>query len=163
MYLASTRLDIQHGQPFHKQVVMPFLAGMERSVDIIIDQGVVIAALGRCKQGEVQHFEVSGVAFDLALTCARLLGADGLINVQTRDDADGTPYLLEANLRPSGGICFSLSSGINLAALFAQYFLGSLSVEAIQAQVKARFTPAQVRSTSTVLHLPYRIELGASV
>lgn len=163
VYLAATRLDGQRGNAFNSQVVMPFLSGMERSVDIIVDRGTVIAAVGRCKKGEVQSFEISGDAFDLALACARLLCADGLINVQTRDDADGTPYLLEANLRPSGGVCFSLLSGINLAALFAEYALGSLSAEDIQAQVKARFTPAQVKIASTVLPLPYSIQLGASV
>lgn len=154
IYLAAARLDSRRGHEFCPQVVMPFLPGIERSVDIVIDQGKVITAVGRCKQDAIQYFERSGAAFELALACAEQLGLDGLINVQTRDDANGKPLLLEANLRPSGGICFSLSSHVNLPALFAQYVTGLRSATEIQAQVAACFTPACVRSTSTVLPLP---------
>lgn len=162
IYLAAARLDSERGHKFSEQVVMPFLPGIERSVDIIIDQGKVITAVGRCKQGGVQYFERSGRAFELALTCAEHLGLDGLINVQTRDDAHGQPLLLEANLRPSGGICFSLSSQVNLSALFARYVTGLWSAAEIQAHVSACFTPAYVRSTSTVLPLPVSLLLSSS-
>ncbi|MGB5854740.1 MAG: ATP-grasp domain-containing protein [Oceanisphaera sp.] len=154
IYLAAARLDNERGHQFSEQVVMPFLPGIERSVDIIIDQGKVITAIGRCKKDAVQYFEHSGIAFDLALKCAEQLGLDGLVNVQTRDDANGQPFLLETNLRPSGGICFSLSSKVNLSALFARYVTGLWSAADIQAHVAACFMPAHVRSTSTVLPLP---------
>lgn len=154
VYLAAARSDHERGHGFAPQVIMPYLPGAERSVDILMDKGQVITAIGRCKQGALQTFERSGAAFELALECARQLGLDGLVNVQTRDDAKDQPLLLETNLRPSGGICFSLASGVNLPALFAQYVTGRLSASAIQAQVAQSFKAGCVRSTSTVLSVP---------
>ena len=39
--------------------------------------------------------------------------ADGLVNVQTRNDVNGNPVLLETNMRPSG-VGYTLHSGVNL-------------------------------------------------
>lgn len=158
VYLAAARLDAKNGKSFEPMVLMPFMPGPERSVDMIIDQGKVIAAVARRKQGPYQEFEISGDAFDLAIKCAETLGANGLVNVQTRNNDDGKAVLLEINLRPSGGVCFSLPSGVNLPALFAQYVMGKMTAEQIKAHVDANFSSASVRSTNMALEVPASIE-----
>lgn len=105
-------------------LVMNYLPGLERSVDILCEAGQVIEWVGRCKKGSIQQLEHQGPAIELACQVAKLFGCDGLINVQTKDDAQGNPVLLEINPRPSGGIGYGLASGINLPGIFACRRLG---------------------------------------
>lgn len=159
VYLAAARADRDNGHKFEPKVMMPFLPGPERSVDMIVDGGKVIAAIGRCKVGPNQRLENSGEAYDLAIACAEKMGADGLVNVQTRNDNDGKAVLLEINLRPSGGICFSVSSGVSLPALFAKYVTGLMTKEEIALHVADSFSASTVRGVSIVLPLPKSIEI----
>ncbi|MDT1893169.1 carbamoyl-phosphate synthase large chain, partial [Acinetobacter baumannii] len=97
-YLAAhARMD-----GFTPQVLMPYLPGPEYSVDMVVSQGTVLAAIGRRKEGVLQYLENEGEAIELAINCARLMNADGMVNVQTRHNAEGKPLLLEINMRPSG-------------------------------------------------------------
>ena len=141
------------GETLPPQIVMPFLPGPEHSVDMLVEQGRVIAAVARSKNGSVQSLENQGSAYQLAVACAEALGADGLINVQTRNDHHGEPVLLEANLRPSGGIGYTLHSGINLAGLFALRQLGLINDDDTAAHL-ANFSPLKVISTHGVKPLP---------
>lgn len=136
------------------QIVMPWLAGPERSVDMVVENGQVIAAVARRKEGAVQVFEQETPAWRLAVACAGALEADGLINVQTRNDAEGNPVLLEANLRPSGGIGYTAFSGLNLPGIFALRQLGLMSVTEALTQRDA-FIPAEVIPTHGVQPLPH--------
>ncbi len=120
---------------------------------MVVEHGKVIAAVGRRKEGPMQYMEQSGEAFELAKACAELMQADGLVNVQTRNDGEGKPYLLEINMRPSGGVCYSRSCGINLPAIFALRKLGLIDVETAIAMGKEGFTPTAVRSVTSVIHL----------
>lgn len=151
--LASLRSAAEAGQKLPVQIVMPWLIGPECSVDILAEQGRVIAAVGRRKNGSVQTLENSGPAYQLALACAETLRVDGLINVQTRNNERGEPVLLEANLRPSGGIGYTAFSGVNLPGLFALRQLGFIS-EADTARKTALFQPIKVIPTNNVKPLP---------
>lgn len=111
-------------QDFKPLVLMPYLDGPERSVDMVVKNGNVVKAVARVKKGSYQTFESQGPAIDLATACASVLKADGIVNVQTRNAPDGSPVLLEINLRPSGGIGYLAHSGINLPAVFVQTYLG---------------------------------------
>ncbi len=55
------------------------------------------------RKGAIQYLVNEGSARELACDCARVMKADGLVNVQTRNDVNGNPVLLETNMRPSGG------------------------------------------------------------
>ena len=138
---------------FSPMVLMPYLPGPERSVDMLIENGEVLAAVGRRKEGPIQHMECDGDAYHLAIKCAELLKADGLVNVQTRNDHNGIPVLLEINLRPSGGICYTTHSGVNLPALFAKWHLGLINKEQIKDTIKQTFSPAKVRNVTSVIPL----------
>ncbi|WNW11782.1 ATP-grasp domain-containing protein [Pseudomonas sp. DTU_2021_1001937_2_SI_NGA_ILE_001] len=105
-------------------LVMPYMPGSECSVDIVCEQGRVVAAVGRRKQGLHQTFEREGAAVQLAVRAAEHFGCDGLVNVQTRDDPQGLPHLLEINPRYSGGIGYTQQAGVNLPGIFATRRLG---------------------------------------
>ncbi|WP_440272069.1 ATP-grasp domain-containing protein, partial [Escherichia coli] len=69
------------------------------------------------------YLENEGEAIELAINCARQMNADGMVNVQTRHNAEGKPLLLEINMRPSGGIGYTQHSGVNLPGLYAFHTL----------------------------------------
>ncbi|MCQ4319021.1 ATP-grasp domain-containing protein [Stutzerimonas stutzeri] len=105
-------------------LVMPYMPGTECSVDMVCENGKVVAHVGRRKQGLAQTFEREGAAVELAINAAEHFKCDGLINAQTRDDASGVPHLLEINPRYSGGIGYTRQTGINLPGIFATRRLG---------------------------------------
>lgn len=132
-------------------VLMPYLPGPEYSVDMLVENGKVLAAVARRKEGSLQYLENSGAAFELAQACATAMGADGLVNVQTRNDNSGTPLLLEINMRPSGGIGYTRFSGVNIPGLFALRQLGLISEQQVIDETRRAFTPATVRALSDVV------------
>ncbi|PMX03688.1 carboxylate--amine ligase [Pseudomonas sp. FW215-R2] len=105
-------------------LMMPYMAGSECSVDMVCEAGRPVAFVSRRKAGVHQTFEREGPAVELALKAAEHFGCDGIVNVQTRDDADGQPHLLEINPRYSGGIGYTRATGTNLPGIFAARRLG---------------------------------------
>ena len=112
-------------------LVMPYMPGFECSVDMVVHKGKVIAHCARRKEGALQTFSLTGPAVDLAIQAAEFFRCDGIVNVQTRDDAAGMPHLLEINPRYSGGIGYTRLAGINLPGIFAASRLG-LSIPATE-------------------------------
>ncbi|WP_096216285.1 ATP-grasp domain-containing protein [Escherichia coli] len=130
------------------------LPGPEFSVDILADKGEILAAVGRRKEGAIQYLVNEGSAWELACDCARVMKADGLVNVQTRNDVNGNPVLLETNMRPSGGVGYTLHSGVNLPGLFAAFKLGLMSEDMVRQSAKNTFSPVAVRSITDVIAYP---------
>ena len=96
----------------------------------------------------MQTFERDSDAVELALRAAEHFGCDGIVNVQTRDDASGQPHLLEINLRYSGGIGYTRETGVNLPGIFATRRLNlpqPLGVWRDDVQVKAITVAVSVR------------------
>lgn len=153
VFVSALRMAEKEGEALTDQIVMPYLASPEHSVDMLVEKGRVIAAVSRAKTGSVQTLENHGAAWSLAVACAESLQADGLINVQTRNNEKGEPVLLEANLRPSGGIGYTLHTGINLPGLFVLRQLGLLSPEETAAHL-ADFVRVQVTPTHAVSPVP---------
>jgi biotin carboxylase len=128
-------------------LLMPYMPGSECSVDMVCEHGKAIAFVGRRKQGMNQTFERDSEAVQLAVRAAEHFRCDGLINVQTRDDADGNPRLLEINPRYSGGIGYTRETGVNLPGIFATrrlgmkepetHWLDNIRVKAITVAVRA--------------------------
>lgn len=100
-------------------LVMPYMTGSECSIDMVCESGRPVAFVGRRKEGLHQTFENDSPAVELALKAAAHFQCDGLVNVQTRDDLDGVPHLLEINPRYSGGIGYTRHTGVNLPGIFA--------------------------------------------
>jgi biotin carboxylase len=105
-------------------LMMPYMAGSECSVDMVCEAGRPVAFVCRRKEGVFQSFERDGAAVELALKAAGHFGCDGIVNVQTKDDAEGNPHLLEINPRYSGGIGYTRVTGTNLPGIFAARRLG---------------------------------------
>lgn len=139
---------------FKPLVLMPYLPGPEFSVDILADKGKILAAVGRRKEGAIQYLVNEGCAWELACACARVMKADGLVNVQTRNDVHGNPVLLETNMRPSGGVGYTLHSGVNLPGLFAAFKLGLMSEDAVIKNAKDSFSPVAVRTITDAIVYP---------
>lgn len=66
----------------------------------------------------------------------------------------GHPLLLEANLRPSGGIGYGLAAGCNLPALWAGLMLGRLDPEEIARRAVREFQPLTIRPLTVAVPLP---------
>ncbi|UZE10947.1 ATP-grasp domain-containing protein [Pseudomonas sp. B21-053] len=140
----ETYLNIyKSGMERAPMLVMPYLPGSECSVDMVCEAGKPVAFVGRRKQGVHQTFERESAAVELALKAAAHFKCDGLVNVQTRDDQDGVPHLLEINPRYSGGIGYTRATGVNLAGIFAARRLG-LPEPAIQWVNDVRVKPITV-------------------
>lgn len=114
---------------FSPHLVMRYLPGREYSIDVAARHGAVLASVIR-RKGEadgvqmiVEHAELDAYA---AIMVRRFV-ANGLVNIQFKEDEDGDPRLLEINPRASGGIGMSCLSGSNLpdiayrAALFPDW------------------------------------------
>lgn len=147
MYLHA----LEQQENFDPLVLMPYLPGPEYSVDMLVEKGNVIAAVARRKEGALQYLEQSGPAYELGKACAQIMQADGLVNVQTRNNDQGDPVLLEINMRPSGGIGYTRHSGVNLPALFALRQLGLMDESQAKLLATESFSPAVVRSMTDVI------------
>ncbi|MGL1829786.1 UNVERIFIED_CONTAM: carbamoylphosphate synthase large subunit [Acinetobacter sp. HSTU-ASm16] len=99
-------------------LVMPFLSGLECSVDMLCIHGQVHGAIARYKQKNgCQNLTFEDPAIELAYQVAALFGCDGLVNMQARYNDQQQLYILEVNSRPSGGIAHTFMSGVNLVHL----------------------------------------------
>lgn len=105
---------------FKPLLVMPYFPGKECSIDMIVCQGQTLQSIGRRKVNGYQELFDQGEEIIMAKKCAEILNCDGLVNVQTKEDAHGKIHILEANLRPSGGFGYSAIAGINLPATLWQ-------------------------------------------
>lgn len=106
-------------------LAMPYLSGAEYSIDAVCERGQMIAAVVRDKQADkTQQLSSTHPVLDLARQVLALFGCDGLVNLQTKGDAQGVQHVLEINARPSGGVSYTEHLGINLAALTVGRRLG---------------------------------------
>ena len=125
-------------------LVMPYLSGTEYSVDMVCEAGKVIAAVARDKRDDKsQCLMLEHEVIDLARRVVALFGCDGIVNLQSKSDAHGQQHVLEINARPSGGIGYTMHTGLNLAAICVLRRLG-LSVPAMPTH-----SPVVVRPLTT--------------
>jgi hypothetical protein len=108
-------------------LLMEYLPGPERSVDVLAHDGTLVTAIARRKQRGFQVLETSGEAIEVARAIVARHRLNGLVNVQTRDGR-GTPRLLELNARMSGGLLYACASGVNLPWWSVALALGLASV-----------------------------------
>ncbi len=96
-----------------RMILMPYLPGVERSVDFAASRGRVLAAVCRVKKGGGQRIELKGPSIEAARVLAARYRLDGMNNLQTRE-CDGAQVVLEINPRMSGGMAMACLSGLNL-------------------------------------------------
>jgi carbamoylphosphate synthase large subunit len=112
--------------PEDRLLVCEYLPGSETSIDVACADGETLVAVGRKKSGRVRTLIVDGPAIELARATVALFGLSGVVNVQTRNRADGSPALLEINARMSGGCMTTAFAGVNIPLVAVGTRLGVL-------------------------------------
>jgi biotin carboxylase len=113
-------LDTAGGQRLF--LAMEYLAGDERSIDCLAQEGWLVRAVIRRKpataQGRWQIIEEDAEGWAIAAQVVAEFRLNGLINVQTRErlhpDGRREQCFLEANPRMAGGIHMACQAGLNL-------------------------------------------------
>jgi len=114
------------------QIVMEFLPGEELSFDALCWHGRLLKYAVRTKIDEqvqtlVTRHELAG---EVAALIERF-ALHGLVNVQFRHRADGTPAILEINPRPAGGSVFSEQAGGGLIGDWARLLAGEMQAREV--------------------------------
>lgn len=128
MTFSEARALFSAAEPFAPMLVMGTLTGMERSVDVVCHEGQLGAAIIRTKKPGLhgtQFIERHPAIEDMTRRAVAHYHLSGVVNVQFKDDANGTPHILEINARPSGGSHMSALAGPNLAVWAVRLALGA--------------------------------------
>lgn len=107
-----------------RMMLMPLLPGPERSVDFACLDGRLLGTVSRVKTLTSQRLHHDPVGEELAALVARTFRLTGVLNLQTMEDATGTPRLLEVNSRSSGGIGMTGLTNVNLPGLLLDALSG---------------------------------------
>lgn len=105
-------------------LLMPYLSGREYSIDVVCERGEVLAAVTRYKEGSIQYVGYDEAVMAVVIPLIKSCHADGIVSVQTKADSEGRHHVLEINSRPSGGIGYTVHSGMDLTQLAFGYWLG---------------------------------------
>ncbi len=132
--LPAYRAVLERTQRSYEILLMPFLPGIERSVDCLAVSGRLVAAVARAKRGRHQVLETTGPVIAFARLLTERYALDGIYNCQFKDQ-DKTPYLLEINPRMSGGLLYACQSGVNLPYWNLALALGLAGPETMPAPV----------------------------
>lgn len=129
-------------------LVMPYLSGVECSVDIACSQGDVLSQVTRIKHQGYQHCLVDGPCHAITTQLVRHFMCDGLVNVQLKQNALGEWFILEINNRPAGGFAYTQHTGINLIA------------DLIAHKLQIEITPNPIQPTTWVrpMTTPFAVE-----
>jgi predicted ATP-grasp superfamily ATP-dependent carboligase len=133
---------------FPTVMLMQFLEGAERSVDCLAYHGQLIGGVIRKKSpvpGSAQVIENNPGLMRQVGELVRLLGLNGMFNVQFRDS--GTrQYLLEINTRLSGRSFYATLAGFNIPYLAAELFSGRKAADELIFEIK---TGGRIGNVST--------------
>lgn len=132
-----------HEKPI-PMLLMPYLSGQEYSIDVVCEHGEILGAITRYKQGSVQYIGYDVDVMAVVIPLVQAFGCDGIISVQTKADEHGKHHILEINSRPSGGIGYTVHSGVDLTQLAFLYF-GGLIPKPKLADIIQQITPCAVR------------------
>ncbi|MCI0740886.1 MAG: ATP-grasp domain-containing protein [Gemmataceae bacterium] len=129
--LPETRQFLGQLPRFRDLVVMQYLPGPERSVDCLARHGTLACCVVRRKPMGTeggQLLEDNPAIEELARRLTAHFRLNGIFNIQFRD-CDGTPFLLEINPRPSGGLHYACLSGVAVPYWAVCLALGSARPE----------------------------------
>ena len=129
-------------------LLMPYLSGREYSIDVVCENGEILAAVTRYKTGKVQHIGYDESVMAVVIPLIKTFGCNGIVSVQTKADDDGQHRVLEINSRPSGGISYTTHSGVDLTQIAFSYWLG-LTPKPKLADIVKQITPCQMRAVTS--------------
>lgn len=105
-------------------MLMPFLQGLERSVDFACLDGELLASYTRTKKGRHQIIDHDDRHHGMAQEIAAQFKLSGVLNMQTIEDREGVPHILEVNSRSAGGMFKGIHSGVNLQLILLRALAG---------------------------------------
>ncbi|WP_410473066.1 ATP-grasp domain-containing protein [Faucicola mancuniensis] len=142
----------QNSQMVHEKpipmLLMPYLSGREYSIDVVCERGEVMGAVTRYKEGSVQYLGCEADEMAVVVPLIATFGCDGIVSVQTKADDSGRHHVLEINSRPSGGIGYTVHSGVDLVQLAFLYFGGLIDKPNFE-EIANQVTPCAVRPLMT--------------
>lgn len=133
-------------------ILMPYLSGVEHSVDVVCERGEVLGAVCRHKVEAVQYVGYDEAVMAQVIKVIHAFGCDGIVSVQTKADDLGEHHILEINTRPSGGIGYTVHCGLDLTQLAFLYFGGLIDKPALSHSI-AQITPCTVRPLMTCVKI----------
>ncbi len=126
----QARAELAAMTVFPELMVMPYLAGPERSLDCLGLNGVLVCAVVRRKSQEgEQLLEDHQELLQVARKLTEVLNLSGLYNIQFMEGEDGRQYLLEINTRMAGGVHLGAASGVCLPYWAVRLATGSACLE----------------------------------
>ncbi|WP_394261294.1 ATP-grasp domain-containing protein [Moraxella boevrei] len=148
---AYERSQQVHEKPI-PMLLMPYLSGREYSIDVVCERGEVLGAVTRYKQGSVQYLGYDNDVMAVVLPLIHSFGCDGIVSVQTKADEAGEHHVLEINSRPSGGIGYTVHSGVDLTQLAFLYFSGLIDKPNLT-EIRKKIQPCAVRPLMTSVRI----------
>lgn len=135
-------------------LVQEYLPGEEYSVDVVTSaQGEALAAVPRARLKIDSGVAVvartihdSELMHD-AIAVVEHMGLTGIINVQFKRDAHGTPSLLEVNPRVPGTISLTIAAGVHMPRIALEALLG------ISPMLFGETRPMEFKELAVVRHL----------
>lgn len=127
---AMYAVNIAAQNSIDEQVLMPFLPGLECSVDILAWHGKGLRAAARTKLArDRQCVETNHPLVPVALDLATRFNLHGVVNAQFRADAAGNWKLLEINSRPAGGSVIAEYAGGQILTDWLRLLAGHQDVD----------------------------------
>lgn len=111
-------------------LVQDLLPGDEYSVDVLADDGRIIAAVPRSRLRVDSGVAIAGHTFhdqelqQAAAAVVAAIGLTGVANVQLRRDRQGRAALLEVNPRFPGALPLTIAAGVDMPSLAVDLVLG---------------------------------------
>jgi biotin carboxylase len=134
MFIGSHELEtlLESNTEGREFLLMEFLAGTERSLDCLSDNGELVVCMTRHKgPGRTQEIEYHAPSIELARRLCRRFKLHGVINIQSRErllpSGEREACVLEINPRMSGGVDMCRAAGVNLPLAALRLAAGTLS------------------------------------
>lgn len=111
-------------------MVMEFLPGTEYSVDVLADHGNIVYCVCRKGINVVSSIMVDSVIvedlyiFEICSKVVKILGLDGNIGFDLKENTEGRPCVMEINPRLAAGVVACAVAGVNLPYLRIKQLLG---------------------------------------
>lgn len=125
---------LENNEEKREFLLMEYLAGTERSLDCLSDQGELIICMVRHKgPGRCQEIKHHAPSVELARRLCRRFSLHGVINIQSRErilpSGEREACVLEVNPRLSGGVDMCRAAGFDLPLAALRMAAGTLPRE----------------------------------
>lgn len=156
-YIATPEMFAQAYGALDKKPVymlMPYFSGLECTVDVACMDGLIVSAVVRTKYKDgTQMLELEHPCIELAKKFVAHFACSGIVGIQFIQDQQGEWLALEINARASGGIGYTMATGVNIAAVLIDETLRKQKHKIFIQGRKWTESKVLIRSVSTAITL----------